>query len=133
MCPQSKKTVTEGRSLSALISRNVQGQSRLLSTSDDGWNATANTVTYYPPLLPVPQVVLHTLVSLNLAQAQLFGPQPSRPTFISNNDRIVDQVLDKLSPTIAQVHRSLLSRFLKSPLSPSLYLGCCRSSQGSER
>ena len=101
MCPQSKKTVTEGRSLSALNNRNVQGQSRLLIKSDDGYNATA-TVICYPPLFSVLQVVLHTLVSLNLAQAQLFGPQPSRPTFISN-DRIVDQVLDKLSPTIAQV------------------------------
>ena len=69
--------------------------------SDDGYNATA-TVICYPPLFSVLQVVLHTLVSLNLAQAQLFGPQPSRPTFISN-DRIVDQVLDELSPTIAQV------------------------------
>ena len=102
MCPQSKKTVTEGRSLSALNSRNVQGQSRLLITSDDSYNATATIICYYPPLFPVLQVVLHTLVSLNLAQGQLFVPPPSRPTFISN-DRIVDQVLDELSPTIAQV------------------------------
>ena len=48
------------------------------------------------------KVVLPALVSLNLAQAQLFGPQPSRPTFSRNNDQIVDQVLDQLSPSIAQ-------------------------------
>ena len=51
----------------------------------------------------VPQVVLPTFVSLNLAQAQLFGPQPSRPTFSRNNDQIVDQVLEQLSPAINQV------------------------------
>merc|ERR1712032_1540977 len=48
------------------------------------------------------KVVLPALVSLNLAQAQLFGPQPARPTFSRNNDQIVDQVLDQLSPSIAQ-------------------------------
>ena len=107
MCPQSKKTVTGGRSLSALYNKNVQGQSLRQSS----------LITSSPPV----QVVLPTLVSLNLAQAQLFGP---RPALARNNNQIVEQVLAELSPTIAQVnifvHYRSHSNFTWLRLSPRL-------------
>ena len=86
--------------MSALASKNVQGQARLLVTS--------KSLSLFI-IFPVPQVVLPALVSLNLAQAQLFGPRPARPIgqFRGNNDQIVDRVLDQLSPTIAQVDSML--------------------------
>ena len=73
-------------------------------------------------ILTLVQVVLPALVSLSLAQAQLFGPRPAqfrgssgprpvaqfRPAATSSN-QIVDQVLDELSPTIAQVQGLILN------------------------
>ena len=73
-------------------------------------------------ILTLVQVVLPALVSLSLAQAQLFGPRPVqfrgssgprpvaqfRPSPGSSN-QIVDQVLDELSPTIAQVQGLILN------------------------
>ena len=84
--------------MSALTSKNVQGQACLL--------VTIESLSLLITLL-IPQVVLPALVSLNLAQAQLFGPQRARPAFSRNNNQIVDQVLDQLSPSIAQVDSML--------------------------
>ena len=93
MCPQSKKNSHWRkilvRSFQQKCSRSVQ--------------IIVTLIVWPTPLLPV-QVVLPTLVSLNLAQAQLFGPRPSRPALARNNNQIVDQVLAELSPTIAQVN-----------------------------
>ena len=93
--------------MSALTSKNVQGQACLL--------VTIESLSLLITLL-IPQVVLPALVSLNLAQAQLFGPQPSRPAFSRNNNQIVDKVLDQLSPSIAQVDSMLTVLEVTQPL-----------------
>lgn len=116
MCPQSKKNSHWRkilvRSFQQTCSRSVQMIVALIV-----WPLSS------PSLLPV-QVVLPALVSLNLAQAQLFGSRPSRPTFVQNNNQIVDEVLAELSPTIAQVntfcHYSSHSNFTWLRLSPRL-------------
>ena len=102
MCPQSKKS-SHWRKI--LVRSHQQKCSR-----------SGSAPCHHQITVIIPQVVLPALVSLNLAQAQLFGSQPARPAFSSNNNQIVDQVLDQLSPSIAQVDSMLTVLEVTQPL-----------------